>query len=321
MRIGFIGAGGITRPYRNSLRQMADARVVGVYDVDRDRARAVAEEEGGQVYDGELALLDQAELDAVFVCLPPGAHRRQVIDAAERGLAVFVAKPVALTLDVARDTAAAIARAGVINQSGYMWRSSDVTAKARELIGDRVLGLGVGQVLVGTPGTPWWRVKAQSGGQVLEQATHVVDLMRYFLGDVTEVQAMGLSGLMPEVTDFEDATVGCLKFAGGAVGSLATTHTGGIGRYDLGLGGRDLFVDLAVSASALTARIDGEMIEYKGTESGLHRQIEIFVEAVRNKDQGLVPTDYLDAAKTLAATVAYNQAMAGGRPVAVEDLG
>lgn len=318
VNIGFIGVGGITRPYRRSLGQLG-AKVMALHDPDGERARAVAEEEGAAVHADYRALLDRGDLDAVFVCIPPFAHDRQVVDCAERGLPVFVAKPVALELDTARAASEAIERAGIVAQSGYMWRSGDAVAKALELVAGRRLGQAIGQVLVGTPGTPWWRIFAKSGGQVLEQSTHIVDLLRLFLGEPKQVQAMGMAGLR-EVTDFDDCTVGNFRFASGAVASLSSTHTGGLGRYSVTLIGPDLALDINPGPMTITGTIDGQPVDYQGSEGGMHRQIETFLEAIRAGDPSAVPTRYADAAKTLAATVAFNDALASGETVTVEEV-
>lgn len=321
MRVGFLGVGGIAGNYRRSLRRLEGVQIAAVCDVNPERLAAVAAEEHAAAYADFGAMLASEALDALFVCLPPFAHVDQVAQAAARGLALFVAKPVALDLAVARRTRDAIATAGVINQSGYMWRSSDAVAEARRLLAGRDVTLAVGQVLVGLPGTPWWRVAAQSGGQVLEQSTHILDLMRLLVGEVAEVAAVGHRGALGELTDFEDSTVVQMHFAGGAVGTLASTHTGGLGRYQLTLLGCDLAIELDAAGNRVISRIDGRARESQGTEDGYFRQIETFVAACRAGDQSLVPTDYADAVRSLAVSVAVNRSLAaGGRPVRVPEV-
>ncbi|MCZ7599906.1 MAG: Gfo/Idh/MocA family oxidoreductase [Gammaproteobacteria bacterium] len=320
MRVGFIGAGGITRPYRQALRTSDGVVIAAVQDVDSVRATAVADEEGAAAFDDHRKMLDATQLDAVFICIPPFAHKQQVAECAARGLHVFVAKPVALDLETARRTIAALDQAGVIHQAGYMWRSADAVRHAKALIGGRALTMAAGQVLVGVPPTPWWGVRAKSGGQVLEQSTHLVDLLRYYLGEVVEVQAMGHAGAQPELTDFEDSTVGNLRFASGAVASLASTSTGGLGRYSLVLAGRDLCLEVAAGANQVSGRIDGEAVSYTGEAKGMAEQVTTFLTACRTGDQSLVPSSYPDAARTLAATVAFNEALATGQTVRVHPV-
>ena len=83
VRIGFIGTGGIAQMHMRNLQRISDAQVVGMFDVAPDRAQAAAAMFAGcRAYDSYQALLDQAALDAVYVCVPPFAHDRQELDAA-----------------------------------------------------------------------------------------------------------------------------------------------------------------------------------------------------------------------------------------------
>src|SRR5438067_1524621 len=132
MRIGFIGIGGIAENYLTSLKKLG-RQTAGLCDINADRAGKAAAEYGGRAYADHRQMLEREKPEAVFVCLPPGAHTTQVVDAARSGAALFVAKPIALdlkTADAARD---AIGKAGVINQVGYMARSSDITEKLKQL--------------------------------------------------------------------------------------------------------------------------------------------------------------------------------------------
>ena len=102
-------------------------------------------------YTDHTEMLQKEKLDVVFTCIPPGAHTTQVADAAAAGAALFVAKPVAQDLETAQHARDAITTAGVINQVGYMARYSDITAKAKALVGDRKLAHGV-RTVSGTNG-------------------------------------------------------------------------------------------------------------------------------------------------------------------------
>ena len=168
MKIGFIGAGGIASNYLNSLDRIEDANVTAVCDLIEERAEAAAKPRGAKVYTEHTEMLEK-KLDVFFICVPPGAHTTQVADSAEVAKAVFVAKPVALDLDTAIRTRDVIEKRGVINQVGYMARYSDITEKAKELIGNLQLCMGFGRFLGRAgPGHPWWGKFEMSGGQMLE---------------------------------------------------------------------------------------------------------------------------------------------------------
>ena len=83
-----------------------------------------------------------------------------------------------------------------LSTKSVIWRAtSDITAKAKELVGDRQLTMGIGRFLTRMgAGHPWWGKYEVSRGQMVEQTTHVFDLIRYFLGDVANVHAYGIKG-------------------------------------------------------------------------------------------------------------------------------
>jgi len=313
MKITFVGVGGIAGNYRSSLKRL-QTPVAAVCDINGERASSVANEESARAYTNTTEMLEKEKPDVVFVCIPPGAHTTQAADAAKAGAAVFVAKPIALDMDVARHTRDAIETAGVINQVGYMARYSDISAKTKELIGDRKMAMGFGRFLCRMgAGHPWWGKFAISGGQMVEQSTHVFDLLRYFLGDVTEAQAFGLKNISGDIADFEECTVCNLHFASGAVGNVTSTCVARASEgFAAELVGDNLYIKLVLDTQ-LRASIDGQNVDYTGTESGYFRQIEQFLKAVDQNDQSLVLSNYADAVKTVAVTLAANRSLETGK--------
>ena len=314
MKIAFIGAGGIAGNYRGSLKKL-QRPIAAICDINAERAAQVAETENATAYTNHAEMLEKEKPDVVFICIPPGAHTTQVADAAKTGAAVFVAKPVAIDIDTANCTLDAIEAAGGLNQVGYMARYSDITAKAKEIIGKKDLSMGFGRFLccMGA-GHPWWGKFAISGGQMLEQSTHVFDLLRYFLGDVTEVQAFGRKNVSEEgIADFEECTVCNLRFATGAVGNVTSTCVArAFEGFAAELVGDDLYLKFMLDLK-LRGSVGGEQIEYDGVESGYFRQVEQFMKAVETNDQSLIRSSYADAVKTLAVTLAANRSLETGK--------
>ncbi len=320
MRIGFIGLGGIADNYRSSLKRLG-VPITAVCDINPTRVQAIAQEEQASAYTDHRAMLATERLDAVFVAIPPAAQQEQAIDVVNAGAAVFVTKPVSLSLDLARRTIAAIEAAGVINQAGYMARYADVTARVRELTAGHTLAMGFGRFLARMGlGHSWWGKRAISGGQIIEQSTHVFDLLRHLMGEVTEAHAYGHTGSGDDIADFEDSTIVNLRFASGAIGSVTSTCCSNVpDGFSLELTGRDLYLRMALDMH-LSGEIAGQKIDYTGAESGYFRQIEQFLNAVRQHDQSLVYSSYADAAQSLALTLAADQSLRSGRPERVETI-
>ncbi len=320
MKIGFIGVGGIAGNYLGSLKKL-EQPVAAFCDLNAERAQKAASENGGTAYTDHKEMLAREKPDIVFISIPPGAHDGQVADAAQSGAAVFVAKPVGLNFDAVLRTRDAISQAGVINQGGYMARYSDITQRAKELAGDQKLSLGFGRFMcrMGS-GHPWWGKGAVSGGQMLEQSTHVFDWLRYFLGDVAEVSAYGHQGAADDVADFEDSTTCNLRFQSGAVGNIVSTCCANTPKgFAAELSGRDFYLK-AVMDKHLHGVINDESVECYGEETGYFRQIEQFLQAVEANNQDLVRSSYEDAAKTLAVTLAANLSLQSGKPEKVMEI-
>ncbi|MGC5380409.1 Gfo/Idh/MocA family protein [Micromonospora sp. DT68] len=220
-RVGLIGAGGVAQRHARVLSGFDDVELVGVTDVLPEAASALAAQHGGQVH-GDVAELLAAAPDAVYVCVPPFAHgpaEEAVIDA---GVPMFVEKPVAVDLVTAERIADLVARRGLRTAVGHHWRYLSVVDKARELLADRPVRMVSGAWLDKVPPVAWWSVRDRSGGPVVEQAAHVLDLIRVLAGEVTEVTAYG-NGTPPPVdgADIDSVTTAALRFADGAVGTLS----------------------------------------------------------------------------------------------------
>ncbi|HGJ64285.1 TPA: Gfo/Idh/MocA family oxidoreductase [bacterium] len=273
MKIAFIGAGGIAGNYRGSLKKL-NKPISAICDINIERANAIAKEENANAYDDHKEMLLKEKPDVVFVCIPPGAHTTQVADSAEAKASLFVAKPIAIDMETALRTCDTIEKSGVLNQVGYMARYNDISAKAKELVKDHKLTMGFGRFLCRMGANhPWWGNFKLSGGQMLEQSTHVFDLLRYFMGDVEKVQAFGIKNVSASgIADFEECTVCNLYFANGAVGNVTSTC---VARASDGFAaefvGDDLYLKFVLDLR-LTGRVNGQNIDFTGQESGYYRQ-------------------------------------------------
>lgn len=326
LSVAFIGTGGIAGRYLRTLaaeREAGRATLAAACDLVEERAARAAAPFGARVYTDWRRLLEADRYDAVFVCVPPFAHEGQEEAIVSRGAHLYVAKPVALTVAYARRVIDAVRRAGVLASSGYMWRYNGVNERVREVLRGRPLALVLGAFIGGLPGTPWWRIKAQSGGQMVEQTTHIFDLARHFAGEVQEVSAVGALCALRDAPgmETEDASVCNLRFASGAVGNIASCCAADHGgRADLELYARGVTVRYDCDGG-FRAWVDGRQ-ESAGNENDPYDDIVTsFLRAVRTGDAALLRSPYADAARTLAVTEAAERSLqSGGRPVAVEPV-
>lgn len=318
VKIGFVGTGGIANHHMRTLSEIPTAAMVAFCDVVEEKAVTAATTYGGKAYTCYEEMYDSEALDAVYICLPPFAHDRQELAAIERDLPIFVEKPVATTMAKAREIESALAAKNLISGVGYHWRYMDTTEKAIALIGDQPVGFALGAWMGGMPGVSWWRVMAESGGQMVEQTTHIFDLARYLLGDVAEVHAMGRTGLMEDVENYDvhDASVTNLRFKSGAVASI-TSACMLSACHHVGL---ELFLKdqaLRIVGQHLTIETpDGtEVVELGNNPTRAEDQT--FLQAVQSGDASAIRCDYAEAVKSLELTIAATQSAQEGRLIAL----
>mgnify|MGYP000168035348 FL=1 len=319
IRIGFIGTGAISRRHFTALQQLREqAEVVAVCDVVEAAAARAAAPFGARVYLSAYEMLQRERLDALYICLPPDAHVDQELMAAARGIHLFVEKPLPLDLAKAETIARAVQAAGIVTAVGYHWRYFSHTQVLRAaLTGERV-GLVLGYFLSSLPAKAWWRLKARSGGQVVEQAIHLFDLARYLLGEVEEVWAAYARRGYPDEPGFdhEDVYTVTMRFASGALASYAVScllHR----RYLVGL-------DLLCQHRVYRLRESGLEIEEPAGVRSIPLENDpalaenaAFLHAIRTGDRSGILSDYADALKTQRVVMAANRAAETHQPVRV----
>ena len=319
-RIGFVGTGGIANTHFDALSQLPEAQPVAFCDIDSERANRAAARFGGRAYTDWRAMLDAEPLDALYICLPPHGHDGVEIEAAQRGIHLFIEKPVARDLDYARRVEEAIQKAGIICSVGYHFRYYGATERAKE----RLQGLPVLMVKGAWDGgmptsAPWWRTYAHSGGQLVEQTTHIFDLARYLVGEIVEVFTFSQNNpalLHHPDGDVNVADVVCLKFANGAVGVITDTN----GLYPPGEAGLKIYTPNRIIEVAWDRLVETEQNrkeEYHSRDNPYLRESEAFLTAIRTGDRSLIRSDYSDGMRTLAVTLAADESGRIGVPVAV----
>jgi predicted dehydrogenase len=318
IRVGFVGCGLVAQEYRSRLETLGDrVGIVAFCDVEEAKAATMARGTDARAYANYREMLEREPLDAVFDNLPPFARSDELLLAAERGCAIFTTKPLGLRLDTALASLAAIERAGVINGVGYMFRYAGITEYALGLLADRPLAMFIGHVLGSIPGG-WSARQAMSGGQIVEQSTHMVDVARVFGGDAASVFAGGSRLAIPDRVDYPDSTSVTLAYESGAIGTILSTAAVSQFVWRCTLVARELHLDLVYDAGTVTGRVDGRPIEHHDPSGGYQEQIEAFIAAIETGDQGRIRSSYRDGVKTLATTLAANRSLETGLPEPVE---
>ncbi len=353
VRIGFIGTGGIAASHLQNLLLMPEAEVVALCDlsleqieatrkgVNRHMAGSRSESTGARdapgapdrndhrvldavAYTDYRSMLRNEQLDAVYVCLPPFAHGDPEEAVIEAGLPMLVEKPVALEVPVAARILDGIRRKRILVASGYQLRYTAYLERARELLDGRTIGMAVVMRFGSTPRTNWYHIHRKSGGQMIEMATHQVDMLRYLVGEVQTVYAAAATRINHKLQpDYDIFDVNCvtLTFENGAVGNLACNFISGHGSPP-DARGLHIFCDGMTLSLGSTLRVifadRTEELPLDGDPMATEDQA--FVRAVAEGRSDLIRSDYGSAVRTLAVTVACDRSARSGQPVDVPRL-
>jgi predicted dehydrogenase len=326
LRIGFLGCGGIANAHAKTLVQLPAAKLVAFCDIERDRAERFSRDYAGgegAVYTKFREMYDSADLDAVYICLPPFAHTYEVELAAARGLHVFIEKPIALDMRTANRMVQAVAKAKVKSQVGFVFRFGDAVNRVKAVLDSGEAGpagLIIGKYLCNMHGNAWWREVKTSGGQIVEQIIHLYDVIRFLMGDVAVVSTGAGNFFHRREKDYtiEDVSASLLSFKSGAFGLVAGSNgaipTQWMVSYEL----------IAQKRTAIFQNANTATIHH--TDAGHAHQVSIstdkdlmkaenmdFIEAVLKDRPTHVPM--LEGAKSLELVLAAVKSAETGEPV------
>ena len=226
MRIGALGAARITpRALVEPAAGLSEVEVVAVAARDPARARAFAEEHGiARVHDSYAALLDDDELDAIYVALPPSEHASWSIAALEAGRHVLVEKPFARNADEALTMVEVAERAGRVLFEAFHWRFHPLADRLLDL-SDAIRPLARGEAVFRTRIAEGdiRRSLALGGGSTMDLGCYPVHWLRTVGGEEPAVVSSKAEVRPPGV----DVTLeGELRFPSGWTARLASSMEG-----------------------------------------------------------------------------------------------
>ena len=324
LRVGLLGCGGIGARHATAVGVLKDEmQLVACCGRSESKVQEFATRFGAAPFTDLRRMLD-SQIDLLIVALPPFAHTGQVEQAVAAGTHVLVEKPIALDMTRASAMVDAAARAGVVAACGFMYRFGAAVrrwdAAARSGDTGRV-GLFTGQFHCNALHADWWRERAKSGGQMVEQLIHIADLARHQLGEPQTVYARAANFFHRDVAgyDSEDVSAIVLGYDDGRVGVLNATNGAVPGQWN------KLW---EIVAERMTGRFTGwntgKLTHTVGTPrtEEIDEQTDVFVAqladvaaAIRDRRAPTVPLS--EGASTLRIVLAARQSAAEGREIAL----
>jgi myo-inositol 2-dehydrogenase/D-chiro-inositol 1-dehydrogenase len=324
LRVALIGPGFIAQRHLEVLSTEPGVELVGIQARTEATAAAAAARFGGRPYSELDRMLDTERPDVAWVCITPDQHGPLERSLIERGIHLFTEKPLAADAETPERIGAALAASGLVAGVAYHWRAMDTIAEVADVIASRPVKLLNGHWHDELPGVDWWRDLATGGGQMVEQATHLVDLSRRLLGEGTVIASIADSHVHPRhpEMDVPDVSTAAVRYDGGALGVFtATCILGGTSAQEIRLFADDLAItvrqqgvlyeDARVKAVTATDGFTGSRkwgvtgTRYVPTGNDPFRtEDRAFLDAVRHGDPSRVICTYDDALRTHRLTTA-----------------
>ncbi len=231
VKLAIIGCGKAATRHLRIFKELPEAEVVAVADLNPEKASAFAQEIGARWYTDWREMLTQCpEIQVVDIAVPSGLHGRVALPLMEEFQKhILLEKPIALRLDEARKIAETAEKLGLKLVTVYQNRFNLPVKKVREILKEGRLG----RIVLASARFYWcrrqdyydsaaWRgTWALDGGALAQQGAHHVDMLRWLIGEVESVFAKKDTRLVK--IEAEDILVGVLRFRNGALGTIEAT--------------------------------------------------------------------------------------------------
>jgi UDP-N-acetyl-2-amino-2-deoxyglucuronate dehydrogenase len=346
VRFGIVGCGMISEFQADALKKIPGARLTAFCDEVRAAAEARAGRFGGKVYTDYRELAASAEVDAVSICTPSGAHLEPALAAARAGKHLMVEKPLEITPERVDQVIAACREAGVKLGAIFPRRFMDSSRALKAAIDAGRFGT----IVLGDVYIKWYRTEEyykkggwrgtyrwDGGGALMNQGIHGIDLLQWLLGGVEKVTGFAATRAHPAI-EVEDVAVAAVRFRSGALGAIEGTTGAWPGsriRVEVsGSEGSAILEDETILSWTFKAEAagDAEIRRRFGPREGLsgggaadpraidseghRRQFEDFVAAIREDRPPAV--DGAEARAAVAIITSIYRSSREGREVAVD---
>jgi len=228
---GVIGVGGIGKAHCRGIKEIENAELVAIADIDEAVGKEVAAEFGCELYTDYTKMLERDDIRIVDVCTPSGMHGEHSITAMRAGKHVLCEKPLEIRLATIDQMIAVSKETGMTLSCIFQNRFSDAAQRIRRALDREAFG----RLLYGEASVKWYRTQEyydakggwrgtwrwDGGGSLMNQSVHYIDLLQWFLGPVKQV--WGRTAILNHKIETEDLGLALLEFENGALGAIIGT--------------------------------------------------------------------------------------------------
>lgn len=225
LRAAVIGLG-IGKEHLKYYLSFPDVRVVGIADINEKVLQDISRNNNVNGYTDVKQMLEKEKPDCVSICTTPGSHLSLASLAAERGIHILCEKPISATIKEAEGIISVCKKNKVQLMIGFKKRFAPAYSFLKEKFagefGKPVWGLV--KFALGRVEKNWFWDEKDGGGPIVENTVHMIDLMRFFMGEVERIHAEGGNYFMKNYSTQIDSAVFTLGFKGGAIAAVGAGY-------------------------------------------------------------------------------------------------
>lgn len=292
VNVGIIGCGKIANSHAQVLMQMPNVKVTAVCDISGTKSRQLAKKIGANSYESFQEMIRVENPQLVIICLPPALHGKCARYCANKGVNIFLEKPMGIDADDCKSIIAECKKCGVMLWIGHMQRYSRENQIAKELIdsgeyGELIAISEIRSCAYPGPASPAWLMdrKISGGGIMYNFGAHTLDMIKYISGSHV---VCAESSVNFADGDSEDAATGFLKLQNGVVATFNLMGRCAVNRYEivLYLTGGEIRIKprksvVACGRDGVFKKIaDAEDVQEKRNETWQHLQLSDVIAAL-----------------------------------------
>lgn len=300
MRVGIIGAGLQCKRRAPVVIKFPNTELAVITSLSVSESQKTASQFNCDVSDDWKKIVKSDDIDIVLVCTPPYTHAEMSISAMKNGKHVLCEKPMTRNIEEAENMVKICEEHKRVLKCGFNHRHHPAILEAKRIVDEGTIGkIIIGRCVYGICGRPGyeneWRANPEmaSGGQFIEQGTHAIDLFRWFIGEIEEVNCMtGIQFFNNQVLD--DNGMAILRAKNGALISIHSSLTQWKNTFSFELIGEDGYIKveglgssygtekLIVGKKDYYSPFNYSVTEYRGGDSSWELEWQEFYEAIVN---------------------------------------
>lgn len=334
IRFAIIGIGRRGLNHLETLRKFKNAEVVAVCDVSEARLKEVSEKYKVKPYKSVDEMLNKEKINVAVIATPVIYHVPIALKCVEHGLDLMLEKPVSLSLKELKELLKAVNVYDVIAAVGFQTKYTNLVDVIKEELKHSIVSMIAGHWYWTIPPIAWIRDRNLAGGQVVEQAIHLVDLYRYFIGEINEVYAAytekGRDTEEEKKIRFNNwaSCVVAFKFDNNCIGTLYCTYAL-YPKIFIDGKGEHVMIDIICREKLIRYYYCKEVRIYERgkdvrvytlSDEPTYRMYDCFIKAVETRDKSLLRTSYDDAFMTNVVVLAANKSAIEGRIVKIKEF-